>query len=60
MPNNKLLLNIAGLSILINTSEDEAYTRGLAQELDSDITSVLQSNFGASARRPSRSGCSRR
>ncbi len=48
MPNNKLLLTIAGLSILINTSEDEGYTRELAGELDRDISAILTSNSGAS------------
>ncbi len=48
MPNNKLLLTIAGLSILINTSEDETYTRDLAAELDRDINSILNANTGAS------------
>lgn len=48
MPNNKLLLNIAGLSILITTSEDETYTRELADELDRDINNILNANMGAS------------
>lgn len=48
MPNNKLLLNIAGLSILVNTAEDETYTRDLAQELDADITAILEGNPAAS------------
>ncbi|MEG0913537.1 MAG: cell division protein ZapA [Oscillospiraceae bacterium] len=45
---NKLLLTIAGLSILINTDEDEAYTRELAEELDRDINTILSANMGAS------------
>ncbi len=48
MPNNKLLLTIAGLSILINTSEDEAYARELASELDRDIDAILNANTAAS------------
>ncbi len=48
MPHNKLLLNIAGLSILVNTEEDESYTRDLAQELDADITAILDANPSAS------------
>lgn len=48
MSNNKLLLTIAGLSILINTNEDESYTRELADELDRDINAILGVNSGAS------------
>ncbi|MEG2083497.1 MAG: cell division protein ZapA, partial [Oscillospiraceae bacterium] len=48
MTDNKVQLNIAGISITVNTPEDKEYTAGLAEELDSDIRAILKANEGAS------------
>ncbi len=41
---NRIQLDIAGLSMIISSDEDEAYIKEIAQEMDSDIKSVLDDN----------------
>lgn len=48
MADNKIELTIAGLSIVVSTPEDEAFTRALAEEVDADIRNVMHANEGAS------------
>lgn len=48
MAQNKILLSIADLNILVSTAEEESYVKTLAQDLDADIRGILESNSGAS------------
>ena len=48
MAQNKILLSIADLNILVSTGEEESYVKTLAQDLDADIRGILDSNSGAS------------
>ena len=48
MNDNKILLKIAGISILISTSEDEEYARGLAEDIDTDVRGIIEGNPSAS------------
>lgn len=48
MNDNKILLKIAGISILISTSEDEEYARALADDIDTDVRGIIEGNPSAS------------
>lgn len=48
MANNKISLSIAGLNILVTTPEDEEYVTQVAQEIDADINTILESASSAS------------
>lgn len=48
MNNNEVLLNVAGLNILISTAEEETYTQSLAKTLDEDISAIVSASVGAS------------
>lgn len=44
MAYNRIQLDIAGLSMIISSDEDEAYIKEIAREMDADIKSVLDEN----------------
>ena len=48
MPDNKLILKIADISIPVSTTEDEAYAVALAEDIDADMRQILDSNTSAS------------
>ena len=48
MNDSKILLKIAGINILISTSEDEVYARSLAEDIDTDVRGILEGNPSAS------------
>ncbi|MEA4912712.1 MAG: cell division protein ZapA [Oscillospiraceae bacterium] len=48
MPDNKIVLKIADISIPVCTTEDEAYTVALAEDIDADMRQILDSNASAS------------
>ena len=48
MADNKIELTIAGLSIIVSTPEDAAFTQALAEEVDGDIRTIMRANEGAS------------
>ncbi len=48
MADNKIELTIAGLSIIVSTPEDAAFTQALAEEVDGDIRTIMKANEGAS------------
>lgn len=48
MAENKIPLNIAGLSLVITTDEDEGYVKDISEEINADISAILEANPGAS------------
>ncbi|GEM_PF-1109899 len=48
MADNRIQLNIAGMTLLITTQEDEEYVRKLADMIERDMQEVLSQNTGAS------------
>ncbi len=48
MAENRIPLNIAGLSLVITTDEDESYVKDISEEINEDIKGVLEANPGAS------------
>jgi len=48
MANNKISLTIAGLHLLISTSEDEAYVAEIAREIDANVNAVLEQSPSSS------------
>ncbi len=48
MAENKVLLSIAGLNLLVTTPEEEEYVQQIAQEIDENVTAILDKSTGAS------------
>ena len=48
MANNKIQINIAGISLIISTPEDETYVLKLAEMMERDMQTVLSENSSAS------------